>query len=157
MALINCPECSKEVSDQAPSCPNCAYPLAEKTSMADADLTTIKKAPKKFKLVTTLSVIFIIIGILWVFADFRMHGTLRLGPIIIFIGLLAYILNKIRIQPMTNFRRALITAVLFFAFIAWFGRYEITGVTGESINGYRLDRWTGQVVALVMFSTIKVK
>ena len=27
MALINCPECSREVSDKAVNCPNCAYPL----------------------------------------------------------------------------------------------------------------------------------
>ncbi len=27
MALINCPECGKEFSDKAVSCPNCAYPL----------------------------------------------------------------------------------------------------------------------------------
>ncbi|MCL4475838.1 MAG: hypothetical protein M1508_06390 [Nitrospirae bacterium] len=30
MALINCPECSKEVSDKAETCPNCAYPIAKK-------------------------------------------------------------------------------------------------------------------------------
>src|SRR5690606_38457087 len=28
MALITCPECSRDVSDQAASCPNCAYPLS---------------------------------------------------------------------------------------------------------------------------------
>ena len=27
MALINCPECGKEVSDKATNCPNCGYPL----------------------------------------------------------------------------------------------------------------------------------
>ena len=27
MALINCPECSKEVSDKAPACPNCGVVL----------------------------------------------------------------------------------------------------------------------------------
>jgi RNA polymerase subunit RPABC4/transcription elongation factor Spt4 len=27
MALINCPECNKEVSDKAKSCPNCGYPF----------------------------------------------------------------------------------------------------------------------------------
>lgn len=27
MSLINCPECSKEVSDKAEQCPNCGYPL----------------------------------------------------------------------------------------------------------------------------------
>ena len=28
MALISCPECGKEVSDQAPTCPNCGAPIA---------------------------------------------------------------------------------------------------------------------------------
>ena len=27
MALIKCPECNKEVSDKASSCPHCGYPL----------------------------------------------------------------------------------------------------------------------------------
>jgi len=27
MALINCPECGKEISDQAASCPNCGTPI----------------------------------------------------------------------------------------------------------------------------------
>ena len=29
MALINCPECGQEVSDQATSCPHCGYGLNE--------------------------------------------------------------------------------------------------------------------------------
>ena len=29
MALINCPECSKEISDKAVNCPNCGAPLKE--------------------------------------------------------------------------------------------------------------------------------
>lgn len=28
MALIPCPECGSEVSDKAPSCPKCGFPLA---------------------------------------------------------------------------------------------------------------------------------
>jgi hypothetical protein len=28
MALINCPECIRQVSDKATQCPNCAYPIA---------------------------------------------------------------------------------------------------------------------------------
>ena len=27
MALIVCPECGKQVSDQAESCPHCGYPV----------------------------------------------------------------------------------------------------------------------------------
>ena len=30
MALINCKECNKEVSDKAESCPNCGNPISEK-------------------------------------------------------------------------------------------------------------------------------
>ncbi len=29
MALINCPECNKEISTKAMSCPNCGYTLVE--------------------------------------------------------------------------------------------------------------------------------
>jgi len=28
MALISCPECSHRVSDKAPACPSCGYPVA---------------------------------------------------------------------------------------------------------------------------------
>lgn len=27
MALIKCPECGKEISDRAVSCPHCGYPI----------------------------------------------------------------------------------------------------------------------------------
>jgi len=29
MALINCPECTSEISDKAPSCPKCGAPIAQ--------------------------------------------------------------------------------------------------------------------------------
>lgn len=32
MALINCPECSKEISDKAESCPNCGFPIQKEES-----------------------------------------------------------------------------------------------------------------------------
>jgi DNA-directed RNA polymerase subunit RPC12/RpoP len=28
MALVKCPECARQVSDQAPTCPQCGYPIA---------------------------------------------------------------------------------------------------------------------------------
>ncbi len=31
MSLINCPECSKEISDRGKSCPHCGYPLAKES------------------------------------------------------------------------------------------------------------------------------
>jgi uncharacterized membrane protein YdbT with pleckstrin-like domain len=32
MALINCPECGKQVSTEARACPSCGYPIAEKSA-----------------------------------------------------------------------------------------------------------------------------
>ena len=34
MALINCPECGKEVSSQAPACPSCGHPINTNTALA---------------------------------------------------------------------------------------------------------------------------
>lgn len=42
MALINCPECSKEISDKVTACPSCGYPLADKTNKSDAVQVSIK-------------------------------------------------------------------------------------------------------------------
>lgn len=33
MALINCPECSTQVSDKADKCPQCAYPLKSEVAV----------------------------------------------------------------------------------------------------------------------------
>lgn len=30
--LINCPECDQKVSDRAPACPGCGFPIAEETA-----------------------------------------------------------------------------------------------------------------------------
>ena len=35
MALINCPECGKQISDKAISCIYCGYPLASELSKSD--------------------------------------------------------------------------------------------------------------------------
>jgi endogenous inhibitor of DNA gyrase (YacG/DUF329 family) len=40
MALINCPECGKQVSTAAQACPNCGFPVAEKAQVSDADSYT---------------------------------------------------------------------------------------------------------------------
>src|SRR5262245_3556513 len=40
MALINCPECGKEVSTAAKECPHCGYPVAERLAHTQVAGTT---------------------------------------------------------------------------------------------------------------------
>jgi hypothetical protein len=40
MALMKCPECSREVSDSAEACPQCAYPIAGKKVATGAESTS---------------------------------------------------------------------------------------------------------------------
>lgn len=48
MSLINCPECSKKISDKAEFCPHCGLPLA---LIESPDTVTVKKGkPKKMRL-----------------------------------------------------------------------------------------------------------
>ena len=42
MALINCPECNKQISDKANSCPNCGYPISPSESNKKVDYAQIR-------------------------------------------------------------------------------------------------------------------
>lgn len=48
MALIKCPECGKEVSSNAASCPNCGYPIAGE-KMVDKKIPVRFHREKRFK------------------------------------------------------------------------------------------------------------
>ena len=53
MALINCPECGKEISDQAVSCPNCGLPIKK---------TKEKKSFNKLFIIIPFVVIVLAVG-----------------------------------------------------------------------------------------------
>ena len=62
MALINCPECNKEVSDTAKNCPHCGYMLSdtEKTSFTvEVKKTHISELKREF----SKGAAFIVVGI----------------------------------------------------------------------------------------------
>ncbi|MDR3117854.1 MAG: zinc ribbon domain-containing protein [Mediterranea sp.] len=54
MALINCPECGKEISDKAVSCPNCGVPMRNDTSGLEVEddekLLTFPELPQNLKI-----------------------------------------------------------------------------------------------------------
>ena len=45
MALINCPECGKQVSTEAQTCPACGYPIAEKLAQTQTSTSTGSPLP----------------------------------------------------------------------------------------------------------------
>lgn len=47
MALIKCPECGKDVSNQAANCPNCGMPIAEKQPESEEYLACPKCTSKE--------------------------------------------------------------------------------------------------------------
>ncbi len=48
MALTNCPECGKQISERAAACPECACPLTPPPLPAN-DVQTIEQTGKQFK------------------------------------------------------------------------------------------------------------
>ena len=48
MALISCPECGKQISDQAPACIHCGYPLPKQPTAPAAP-----PSPDRFSVVLT--------------------------------------------------------------------------------------------------------
>lgn len=53
MALISCPECSKEISDKAKSCPNCGYPLEERVEVVETERIDIAEEDNSTKVEST--------------------------------------------------------------------------------------------------------
>lgn len=101
MALIACPECSKEVSDSAPSCPNCGVAIASKqeSSAAGAKLTTVQETSKKLKLHILGSVVMIIIGLLFIFTPSQAENAEPSAvPFLIFtFGFIWFVVTRFRI------------------------------------------------------------
>ena len=58
MALIKCPECGKEISNEAKACPHCGKPLAVKHNTAQGNNSDDSK------------VLFIIIGVILMIVGF---------------------------------------------------------------------------------------
>ncbi|MBN2892499.1 MAG: zinc ribbon domain-containing protein [Bacteroidales bacterium] len=72
MALINCPECNKEISDKVKSCPHCGYPLSDnidsdKQVPINVNLTSInlgKTKNKDLKKIGSIIIVLLIISAL---------------------------------------------------------------------------------------------
>lgn len=68
MALINCPECGKQVSDSAPSCPHCGYVLTQQVD-DEPEYVFPKKKRKKISSLGWAVIIIIIVLIIGFLKD----------------------------------------------------------------------------------------
>lgn len=72
MALKKCPECSKQVSDKAESCPHCGYPIAGKSDIVgNRRVRTIEKTAKTYKGQILLASLLLIGGMVYTFVSRR--------------------------------------------------------------------------------------
>jgi len=85
MSLINCPECKKEISNQAPTCPQCGCLIAG----------------NKTESITGLSAIFVVVGmilsvILFCLLVKKIENTLIVIIISVIPTILAFALSSLR-------------------------------------------------------------
>jgi hypothetical protein len=65
MALITCPDCSREVSDRAPTCPGCGAPIATSRDVdsVGTPLTTTQLTSKHLKAHALFGILLILVGL----------------------------------------------------------------------------------------------
>ena len=105
MALINCSECSKEVSDKATNCPHCGAPIAsaKETKATGSPLSTVQETSKRFKLQTVIASLMLWMGVILTVVQINSPPTdtdgepLFIGMILLVVGLVWYIITRIRI------------------------------------------------------------
>lgn len=84
--LISCPDCQTKVSNNAPSCPKCGYPLKA---------TTVEQTSKKWKALQLLAFVLILIGMPWTCIG-AMVGNIPLEAMSLFVaGLLVWLIASI--------------------------------------------------------------
>ena len=95
MALIKCPECNTEVSDQADACPKCAYPIS---GGRHRPVQTVEQTGKKFKLQLLISVLMIATALVIIITQISRgqssEGIVVFAPLLLLIGLIWFIVIR---------------------------------------------------------------
>ena len=63
MALIVCPECNKQISDQAGACPHCGYPLKSGEIVRSVKKDAVEYERNRKKILTVIGVICVALGL----------------------------------------------------------------------------------------------
>jgi len=99
MAIISCPECTKGISDKAPSCPHCGTPISVDIQSESTILTTIQETSKRLKIHILAAALSFWFGLAWlILAAQSDTGEPPIIPsFMMLIGFAWYVATKIRI------------------------------------------------------------
>ena len=128
MALINCPECKKEISDQSVNCPNCGYPM--KSWHDESSKTESKKNFKdiwnKLDVYERIIVVAIIVFAIMTIIAFVFGKTASAIFSIISIVLIvvSYLLKKEIIKAPKSWLNIVALALAFVLIIPYVGNYK---------------------------------
>ena len=88
MSLIKCPECNKQVSTLANTCPNCGAPIAQykQSQKINVPITVIEETSKELKLQLIYSGIFTVIAGIILFFVLLSGNNAILSAILLLIG-----------------------------------------------------------------------
>ena len=76
MALVKCPECGKEISDKANSCPSCGYPINQTEMELEQDRVNIRNK-NKGKNLLTFGGILLLITVVFVLSTANTEAVFR--------------------------------------------------------------------------------
>lgn len=89
MSLIKCPDCGRDISDQAPTCPSCGRPMIATPDKRRAVVQT-EQTSKKYKLASLIGRIFWLGGgvgiIVTCFMDGEISGSIDWAIFMVIIG-----------------------------------------------------------------------
>lgn len=105
MSIINCPECNKKISDQAPTCPECGYPMAANQGPVSHSrkVITIEKTSQKYKIQMIASIALMLLSMISCIIFFpslkssnnNISGPMQVGALMFWAGLIWFIVVRI--------------------------------------------------------------
>lgn len=119
MPLINCPECGKEISDKANSCPNCGCPIYEPSAEYDEEIEETEKE-------LSVSVASLVCYVLMVL--FNILSRMLNSSSILISGLLAFVTIILVIISFTKKGKCVCANIVFWINTIAFGLWLVIGV-----------------------------
>lgn len=97
MPLIQCPDCSAQISRKAPACPNCGNPMSAENISTKSNLVTVQKTSKTLKIHSLLSGLCLLLGVVMTMVTLKSDSPSGLAPLLMFGGGIWFIVTRVRI------------------------------------------------------------